>query len=175
MKGLSKNGVQLHSEGYGRGRPAINVKVYNLNWPLEELGVSEGIAEQAGQLAFESAQVHFWNEDAPELASECLGDVEVFSEGRSGGWLVVEGLDDPETWDAEQLANWDKFEAGIEDLIRDLTNWQDVKENIEANRWAEAGARLYNFYEFEDGHSEAFPDMVETGKVCPNCGKVLAH
>jgi hypothetical protein len=176
MKGYSKQDVQFHRDGYGPSRPAINVKVRNLNWPIaEELGVSEEIAEQAGELALESAQVNFWNEAAPDLASECLGDVQVFSEGRQSGWLVVHGLDDFETWDAVQLAKWRKFEVGIRDLIRDLTDWQTVKENIEANRWAEPGARLYNWYEFEDGHSEAFPDMVETGKACPHCGKVLVH
>ena len=176
MKGYSKGSVQFHRDGYGPSHPAINVKVRHLNWPIaEELGVSEEIAERAGELALESAQVNFWNEAAPDLASECLGDVQVFSEGRQGGWLVVHGLDDFETWDAVQLAKWRKFEVGIRDLIRDLTDWQTVKENIDINRWAEPGARLYNFYEFEDGHSEAFPDMVETGKACPHCGKVLVH
>lgn len=177
MKGYSKQDVKFHRDGYGPSRPAINVKVRNLNWPIaEELGVSEEIAEQAGNLAFEMAQVNFWNEDAPNLADDCFGDdVKTFSEGRQSGWLVVHGLDDFETWDAVQLAKWRRFEVGIWNLIRELTDWQTVKEDIKANRWAEPGARLYNFYEFSDGHSEAFPDMVETGKACPHCGKVLVH
>lgn len=127
----TKGDVEFHRDGYGPVRPAVNVKVGLLNWPLEELGVSDELAEEAGNLAFELAQEAFWNEIAPDWAQECLGDVEVFSEGRSAGWLVVDGLEDFETWDAIQLAKWHKFEAGIRDIIRVLTSWDRVKENIE--------------------------------------------
>ena len=44
--------------------------------------------------------------------------VQVYSEGRSGGWLVVSGLDDVESWDAIALGRWARFQRQIE-TIRD--------------------------------------------------------
>lgn len=35
--------------------------------------------------------------------------VKVYSEGRSGGWAVVQGLPDVETWDAVMVAKWARF------------------------------------------------------------------
>lgn len=44
--------------------------------------------------------------------------VQVYSDGRSGGWLVVHGLPDVETWDAIALGQWAKFNK----LIRGLAD-----------------------------------------------------
>jgi hypothetical protein len=41
----------------------------------------------------------------------------VYSDGRSGGWLVVHGLPDVETWDAIALGRWAKFNKMIRDLV----------------------------------------------------------
>lgn len=37
------------------------------------------------------------------------GRLKFYRDGRQGGWLVVEGLPDPETWDAIMVARWGKF------------------------------------------------------------------
>jgi hypothetical protein len=39
--------------------------------------------------------------------------VQVYSAGRSGGWLVVSGLPDVESWDAIALGRWVKFEEEV--------------------------------------------------------------
>lgn len=61
------------------GHAAINVKVYNLRTP-------DGISEQDAERAYEHTVEQFWN-DATQAAHE-RGYCGVFSEGRSGGWLV---------------------------------------------------------------------------------------
>ncbi len=35
--------------------------------------------------------------------------VKVYQEGRSGGWAVVHGLDDVESWDAIAVSRWSRF------------------------------------------------------------------
>ena len=40
----------------------------------------------------------------------CNNRVKVWSEGRSGGWAVVDGLPDIDDWDAIMLARWRRFE-----------------------------------------------------------------
>ena len=45
--------------------------------------------------------------------------VKVYSDGRSGGWLVVHGLPDVESWDAIDLGRWAKFEKMIRGLVDD--------------------------------------------------------
>lgn len=45
-----------------------------------------------------------------EQAQEIFGaHVKVWSEGRSGGWAVVDGLDDFDTWDAIMVSKWSRF------------------------------------------------------------------
>ncbi len=74
------DGIEYHSEGKGRdGHAAINVKVQaRIDLPDEH--------ERHAEQAWESCVRTFW-EDATELAHE-RGYSCVFSEGRSGGWLV---------------------------------------------------------------------------------------
>lgn len=63
-------------------------------------------ADGAFALACESG----W-ETIHEDAREIFGvHVKVYSEGRSGGWAVVHGLPDIDTWDAIMLGKWRKFE-----------------------------------------------------------------
>lgn len=191
--GYTKEDVKRHNSGGigGPYYPAVNVKVYHYpsaDQIADHFGCSIEQAEQAGQFAFESAQHRFWNETAQMLADYILaphfGPVTVYSAGRSAGWLIVEGLTpryfqhDREavttTWDAIDLAKWRKFEREIKAEVAYLTSWDYVRDDIEANRWVEEGARLYNFYEYSDGHSECFVDMIDEGKACPNCAHVLA-
>lgn len=50
--------------------------------------------------------------------------MKVWSQGRSGGWLIVEGLTSEdfavEDWDAERVAEWGLFASRIQDILDDL-------------------------------------------------------
>lgn len=70
--------ITFHADN-GQAHPAINVKVRE--WPLVE-GLDESVAERAYDAPVET----FWR-DAQSIA-HLHGYTGVFSEGRSGGWLV---------------------------------------------------------------------------------------
>lgn len=154
-----KSDIEFHSEGYGRrNRPAVNVKVYHFqtDWKVADtFHCSEEIAQQALNFSFESAQSRFW-EDAQDRAEEIWGrGVKVYSEGRSGGWLIVDGIgEDVESWDAIAVSQWGRLVRWCETEIEFLNSWDYVREDIEANRWAEEGAGLYNFYEYKSTSGE---------------------
>lgn len=60
-------------------------------------------------------------EMAKELAAEVFGSqVKTWSSGRSGGWLIVEGLPDVESWDAIALSRWARFARGVQEILDDL-------------------------------------------------------
>jgi hypothetical protein len=162
MTMYKKDDVDIHSEGFGRrGHPAVNVKVQKFpSLDLEErFGCSEEQAEKAGQFAFEAACQRFW-EEVDDIAREIFGKhVKVYSEGRSGGWAVVNGLDSIEEWDAVMLGKWHKFENTLKKEVEYLTSKDYVLQEIEANEWYKDGSEEYNFYEFKDGHSESIPDL----------------
>jgi len=163
MKHYNKSDVEFHSESYyGRGYPAVNVKVHSLYHLASKIenhfNCSEEQAQKALDYAFEMSCDLFWNEYAQDFATEILGDVKIHSAGRSNGWLIVEGLPDFESWNAIDLAKWRSFENHIKAEVKYLTSWENVKEDIESNRWAEEGAEKYNFYEKADGESFCFVD-----------------
>jgi len=59
--------------------------------------------------------------DAKELALEIFGErAQVWSSGRSGGWLIVEGLPPVEEWDAIAVGQWAKFAGHVKALLDDL-------------------------------------------------------
>lgn len=63
------------------------------------------MVESAWEWACESG----W-EDLQSDAEYVLGKrVIVHSAGRSGGWCVIEGLPDVETWDAIAVSKWTRF------------------------------------------------------------------
>ena len=147
-----------------QGYPALNVKVHNF-WPTQaaiqaRFNCPEEIADRALEYAFESTAELFWNESAPEIARECFSHfpVEVWQDGRSGGWLYVEGLPDVSSWDAIMLGRWARFARMIREDIRDRAGPEGVMEDIEANRWAEEGAERYNFFDHK-GKVVALPDI----------------
>lgn len=72
-------------------------------------------------IAEEIARESAW-EDAHEMAYEVWGSktVRIYSEGRSGGWLVVDGLGDIDDWDAVELMRWVKFNNLIKGILDDL-------------------------------------------------------
>jgi hypothetical protein len=61
------------------------------------------------------------------------GEIQVWSAGRSGGWLVIEGLPDVDTWDAIMLSRWRRFAMIVDDVNAD-TEYRTVW-SIYANVW----------------------------------------
>jgi hypothetical protein len=130
----SKEDVRFHSD-YGRtSHPAVNVKV---PWVQDYDALARKVAEDNGYIGREVEMfVEFfdayrdradmdgsdWTWDAAiEQAWEQLQEdareyvwhdrnVKVYSEGRSGGWAIVEGIPDFDSWDAIELGRWHRFE-----------------------------------------------------------------
>ena len=98
---------------------------------------------------FEAACTVGW-EQVEELALEIFGRYgvrrrDVRQDGRSGGWCVVEGLSDVESWDAIQLGRWRRFEVGCRAIADDVPrtmldliyfnafeHWLDTENDTEA-------------------------------------------
>jgi hypothetical protein len=126
MPRFKKSDIEFHSDGFGRERkPAVNVKVYEsldqgyAKWRADnadadprftvewiEANLSDDTREHYFTFACESGF-----EDAQNDAIEIWGKgVKVYSEGRSGGWAVVDGIDtDVASWDAIELGKWAKW------------------------------------------------------------------
>jgi hypothetical protein len=149
VKGYTKDDVQMHSEGFGRGaRPAVNVKAYRFpttDQVVERFGCSEETAGKALEYAFELACYSFWEVGATNIAEHYFGpayghvthkDRKVWQEGRQGGWLVVHDLPDLDEWDGVMLNRWALFERSCRREVAYLTSWEQVEGSIEANGWA---------------------------------------
>jgi hypothetical protein len=131
-RSYSRDDVQTHSDHFGPARPAVNVKVYRTfrdAWPEyeraerdDERFTLEWIEEN---LSDDELDAYFWSACESEFeylegwatGSDGAEDslfpddrVRLWTEGRSGGWIVVDGLPDIEEWDAVRLARWRKFE-----------------------------------------------------------------
>jgi hypothetical protein len=161
---MKKEQIETHSDGYGRSsHPAVNVKVRNFPSAYqvaEHFQCSEETAAKALEYAFESAQQNFW-ESAEELARHYLkqSGLEVYSEGRSGGWLVVHGLPDIESWDAIMVSRWSRFADAVAREVAYLCSEEQVFESIEANQWGKDGAEAYNFIDNADGSPVCIADL----------------
>lgn len=136
----TKNDVEVHRLGFsGPSYPAINVKVYT--YPdvydvMNRFNCSEKVAQTALNNAYEALKESFWD-NINDVAVEKLGkNVQVFSEGRQGGWLVVVGLMDIKYWDAVDLAKWRSFEKMVKREIDYLSSKEVVFDQIEWNDWA---------------------------------------
>ena len=139
MKRYTKGDIETHSEHFRHEHPAINVKCYKFirtDEIADHFGCSEETAQKAAEYSFHSACEQFW-ESVQDTAREILHDktLQVYSEGRSGGWLVVFGMDDLESWDAVAVGRWHKFEITIRAQVNDLTSKEHVFEDIAANEW----------------------------------------
>lgn len=115
------------------GLPALNVKVYDLRqWPsAEHITATYAVPAPAAQHMLEQlwniAVEDFWR-DATLTAEEYLPrGAEVFSDGRSGGWLLVDGLGDVAEWTTAQRQQWTRFTNGIQQSIRYFSGrtWAD--------------------------------------------------
>lgn len=136
--------IEYHRLGYGyESVPAINIK-YHGGIPINEeieadcnrLGID---AYDVHQQAFERNQMLFW-EDANDTAQE-FGFDEVFSEGRSGGWLIVayrvgKRLAYPNMEDQPDRRNFLAFRERIQHMLTNI-DWLmlDQMQQIVLERW----------------------------------------
>ena len=166
----TREDVETHSTGGigGPYLPAVNVKYYGRSHAdavAERFKCSKEVAQRACNWAWEMACESFWDcvQDTAEWA---LGaGVKVWQAGRSGGWAVVEGLPELESWDAVQLAKWRRFEKACKADVEYRTSQEAVLEDIEANRWAEENAEAYNFIDKKDGETVCLADVPR----CTHC------
>jgi hypothetical protein len=140
----TKEDVSFHYDRQ-RGVPALNIKVYG-NVTDVKLPLALGQYKEAGDTEWRTATTEegfthewidtqdddtvqaFWEaacetgfEQAKEDAEEIFGaDVKVWQEGRSGGWLIVEGLPDFDSWDAIMLGRWRKFARYVDAYVDDV-------------------------------------------------------
>lgn len=150
---MRKSDIETRYE-YGRRVPAVNVKVYNVpstNVVIERFGCDEKTAEQALSYSHDSQQQIFW-EDIHAVVLDIFGShAKAYSAGRSGGWLVVNGLPDIESWDAIAVGRWAKLCKYCRDEIAYRTSAEAMLEDIEANQWAKPFAEQYNFVDTATG------------------------
>ena len=125
MARFTKEDITYHSDGWSGRRPAVNVKVHDTlaqgfaKWAKDEpdhdprftvewieANLSDERQSDWFGLACESGY-----EDAENDAQEIWGShVKVYSQGRSGGWAVVDGIDqDVDSWDAIKVSEWAKW------------------------------------------------------------------
>ena len=148
---MKRSDVELR---YTRGAwrdplPALNVKVHSLGLDASavasEFKCDQQTAERALQFAFDAQQRNFW-EGCDEIATDIFGEhVKVYSDGRSGGWLTVEGLGDVTMWDVIAISRWARFAKAICADIAWRISADVLREDIDANQWAKPGAEEYNF------------------------------
>jgi hypothetical protein len=129
---------------YQQAHPAVNVKTYSIGWTAEKIAeyfkCSDRTAENASEWVWESACEEFWrywgtDVDLTSYFPDHTG-LEVFSEGRSSGWLVVHGLPELEDWDTALAAHWANFAEDVMSDVKYRRTWDYARETIEANGWA---------------------------------------
>lgn len=165
---MRKTEIELYYERGMGELPSINVKIgYRQFAPgltAEALNCDDDIFEKAIGYAFDMAQHRFW-EEAQECAEHHLGrGVTVHALGRSGGHLAVEGLDPVERWNAITVSAWGRFVRSIETEISYLCENEQVRDDIEANRWNEEGAEAYNFIDRKDGTTVCISEMKKAAR-----------
>lgn len=141
-----KTDVQTsYHNGGSRGAPMLNVKVHmshrNVSLPLAEgmyllpgedvwrealthegfthEWIDTNLSDGDMQIWWEAACQSGW-EMAHETARDIFGPVDMWQEGRSGGWLVVPDLADVEGWDAIDLGKWRTFARHIDAIVEDI-------------------------------------------------------
>ena len=142
MARYTKEDVRFHSDGFGRrAHPAVNVKAHRFvsaDDVVDRYGCAESTAEKALEYTFEMHSESFWDQ-APEELDYFFGErhgLKVYQEGRSGGWLIVDGLPPIEEWDAIALSKWARFEKWARAEVDYLCSQEAVFESIDANEWA---------------------------------------
>lgn len=143
----SRNNVRMHRDGYADPLPAVNVKIYAPLARRDALNVAsatddrkrEAFANDALKVlpewTYEASLESGW-EDLERDAREIFGpNVEVYSQGRSGGWCVVKGLSPVETWDAITLGKWRRFEKWALSIV--ASRWEVACDIWYINKWSD--------------------------------------
>jgi hypothetical protein len=153
-KPYTKESVQFHREGmWGPGVPAVNVKMLHMDLGRVSLPLDQGSVDGV-EVFTDKDFSHGWveehvNEDLMEdiwteacrrgwellegEAQEIWGKAtKVYSEGRSGGWAIVDGIKGFEGWDAVDLAKWRRFEDYCQQVVADLPRsmLEDIYMNL---------------------------------------------
>lgn len=132
---MRRDDVDISYHNGTRGRPMVNVKVHG-QWDLLSLAekhradfpdtrfvgwLESDRAKRSMDAAWESACEQGY-EQAEQDAQEVFdfNTVKCWTAGRSGGWLVVEGLPDVDTWDAIMLGKWARFAKMARALADDV-------------------------------------------------------
>jgi hypothetical protein len=134
----TKEDIEFHSDGFRASKPAVNVKVYqsfdnglavwlkdnpdedrrfNSEW-IEEHMTDDQVSDifwstcemRWDDLWDEAREIWGWDmvHTGPQGARQSR--IKVYSEGRSGGWAIVDGIDtDVEGWDAIEFNKWKRF------------------------------------------------------------------
>jgi hypothetical protein len=131
----SKADVQTSYHQSHSGQPMLNIKVWTTRDDIECAARQYG-SELAEPLFLEwlrnvatDEQLESADSFARELGWEMATDdaanafpnrsVKVWSAGRSGGWLVVNGLPDVADWDAIQLGQWRQYAKWVDATVAD--------------------------------------------------------
>lgn len=148
---MKKKDIAISYHNGTRGKPMINVKSYGQFRLKPEFGAYpdtrfgswiEDLEAKNRDILYDywydACNMGFYG--AKYAAKEIFGqEIECYQQGRSGGWFVVEGLPDVETWDALMVSKWaklvkevDRIVEGLPELTRDLlyhnafANWVDL-------------------------------------------------
>jgi len=130
---VKKQDIDISYHSGTRGLPMVNVKVgacslhpspQETEFPdtrfPEWLDVVQAESPATIDAAWEAACTLGF-EQAEALAHDMFGrNVKVWSAGRSGGWLVVEGLPPVETWDALATSKWASFARRVRAIADDI-------------------------------------------------------
>ena len=125
MPHFSKSDIEYHADH--KRRPAVNVKVHDslaqgfAKWQHDNPDadprftvewIESNLSDEARGDWFGIACEHGYEqaqEDAREIFED--GSLRVYSEGRQGGWAIIDGIDaeSVEAWDAIELGKWAKW------------------------------------------------------------------
>lgn len=78
------------------------------------------LEDRAVNAAWEMACEEQYEQCKEDLLELFPGGVQIWSTGRSGGWLTVEGLPHPEEWDAIMLGMWRKAGKWVDEYLDDI-------------------------------------------------------
>lgn len=122
----TKADIDYHSDGYRDSKPAVNVKVYDsltsghrkflkynpdTDPEFTEEWIEEHVSEDAMNDYWEFALEQGWEMLQTDAETIFGYGTKVYSEGRSGGWAVVDGItaQSVEEWDAIEFNKWKRF------------------------------------------------------------------
>lgn len=185
--------MQLHFE-HGRGYPAFNVKCYST--PADPsvaklFEVPEDQLQSMRDRAYETAAHDFWHFLAPEAAREC-GFSGVYSQGRSGGWLVPFHGSKPDAFgryaDAEEdAAALDKLGELLDEVMKAAKEAYQESMLEELENWKAQPAECFTLPDMQimlgqqgrDNFTVTYGKQVDSnlsyGEACTKLGRAILH